>query len=407
MAGSVLRSFGQGQEALSQYQLAFELRRQHLGPNHRDTLEAQWGIGVSYGVLARRDQSVPILRDVLDRCVTEFGEKDELSVGVMEGLGEELQAHGEYEEGERLLLKAISLHDGVYPPNDERRVYPMSSLAGLYLAQNKLDQAERMARQQLAFVKRHLKRNHTLFIGAHTQLASVLYTQKQYAEVERLLKNLVEGLDELMPSDDWRRGVILSVYGRSLWRMGKLDEARPHMVEQYENFREGRGPDDWLTERSLGLLRDFMYEYGKIEEALTYHMESLRTRLRIGGRDQGDSILAATSEYTAAAEKFDRYPGDGPFFELLIDYGQNQMPSDHAYRAQYLGNLGWLLVQKAHYELAEPLLLASYAERKESAGTNPGDMKWLLQTIVELYAKMERADDAAVYQQALDGIAQK
>ena len=209
----------------------------------------------------------PILRDVLDRCVREFGEKDELSVAVMEGLGEELQAHGEYEEGERVLLKAISLHDGVYPPNDERRGYPMSSLVGLYLAQNKLDQAERMARQQLAFAQRHLKPNDTIYFGAHTQLARALFTQKRYAEVMRLLKDLVAGIDELMPKDDWRRGVILSTYGRSLWKMGKLDEARPHMVEQYENFREGRGPDDWLTERSLGLLRDFMYEDGKIEEA--------------------------------------------------------------------------------------------------------------------------------------------
>ena len=65
------------------------------------------------------------------------------------------------------------------------------------------------------------------------------------------------------------------------------------------------------------------------------------TRLRIGGRDQGGSILDAMSEYRTAAEKFDRYPGDGPFFELLIDYGENQLPNDHPYRAQYFGNLGW------------------------------------------------------------------
>jgi tetratricopeptide (TPR) repeat protein len=189
--------------------------------------------------------------------------------------------------------------------------------------------------------------------------------------------------------------------------MGKLDEARPHLVAQYENFRAGRGPDDWLTERSLGYLRDFMYESGKVDEALNYHLESLRTRLRIGGRDQGDSILAAASEYTAAAKKFERYPGDEQLFDGLIDYGQNQLPKDHPHRAQYLGNLGWLLLQKEQFEQAEPLLLASYEERKKTLGMGHGDVKWLLEAIVGLYTKTGRTDEAAVYQQALDGLAHK
>ena len=78
------------------------------------------------------------------------------------------------------------------------------------------------------------------------------------------------------------------------------------------------------------------------------------------------------------------------------------MPPDHGHRAQYLGNLGWALVQKKQFELAEPLLLASYEERMKAEDTNPGDVKWLLETIVDLYAKMGRANDAARYEQALN-----
>ena len=407
MAASVLKSFGRQQAALDQFQLGYDLRHKHLGPDHRDTLEAQWGIGIANGGLARREESIPLLRDVLERCRAQFGEKDKLTVGVMEALGEELQAHGEYGEAESLLVEAMRRHDAVYPPNDPRRGYAMSSLTALYEAQNKLDKAETIARQELAFARRYSKRDDMIFIGSHTQLANVLYSQKKYAEAERLLVDLVDNLDEFMPEDDWRRGVVLSLYGCSLLGLGKLDEASPHMVRQYEIFRAGRGADDWLTERSLGQLRDFMYRHGKVDEALSYHLESLRTRLRIGGRDQGESILTAIGEYTASAQKFDRYPGDDKFFDALTKYGEQELPPDHAHRAQYLGNLGWALLQMEQYEQAEPLLLASYEERKETLVPYHGDLKWLLETIIELYTETARAAEVVRFQRALDGLTQK
>jgi serine/threonine protein kinase len=407
MAGSVLKSFGRLQEALAQYQLGFDLRRRYLGPTHRDTLEAQWGVAMAYGALAQRDRSIPLLREALARCRDQFGENDVLTVGIMEGLGEELQAYGEFAEGERVLRDAMRLQDSVYPPGDQRRAYAASSLIGLYIAQNKFEQAEEIAREHIAFAKRHLKRDHTIHVSAHIQLANALYSQKRYIEAKELLDGVIFDLDDLMPNDDWRRGVLCTLYGLSLWRIGQLDEAEPYMLKQYEIVRNGRGADDWMTERALSQLRNFMYDRGKIVEGLAYHMEKLRTRLRIGGRDQGESILAAFREYADAANKYDRYNGDDALFVSLVEYGQNELPMDHPHRAQYLGNLGWALLQKERYEQAEPLLLASYDERKVSQGMDHGDVHWLLAALIDLYSKTEQAEEVAQYRHVLDAVRQK
>jgi hypothetical protein len=52
--------------------------------------------------------------------------------------------------------------------------------------------------------------------------------------------------------------------------------------------------------------------------------------------------------------------------------------------------------------LAEPQLLASYEERKKTQGMSHGDVKWLIETIIDLYTKMGRANDADRFRRTLD-----
>jgi hypothetical protein len=180
-----------------------------------------------------------------------------------------------------------------------------------------------------------------------------------------------------------------------------MGEAEPHMIAQYEILCDARGPDDWLTERSLGDVRDFMFAYGKIDAALDYQMASLRTRLRIAGRNQGESVLASIAEYAEAAKNHERYPGDDALYDGLIEYGSMDLPPDHPHRAQFLGNLGWALLQKEEYERAEPLLVASFEERKHTQGMSHGDVHWLLEALIDLYAKTDRAETASELQATL------
>jgi serine/threonine-protein kinase len=395
VAGNLLGNLGRLESTVEQYTLSYEILLAHLGPDHPDTIDSQWGLGVSYGRIDRRDRSIDMLRDALARSQRVLGEGAELSVGIMVGLGEELQATGAYDEANVLLQRAIELQERVYPPHDRRRYYALGSLAASYEAQGKLAEAEAIARQGVVFAKAHVRRDDVVYTSSHNRLTNILYQQHRYEEALPIAQDLVDHIDETMPKDDWRRGALFGLYGRCLWRLGRLEEAEPAMIAHYEILRDTRGPDDWMTERALGGVRDFMYDRGKIDEALAYQKLCLQTRLRIGGRDQGESVLASIAEYTEAAKKNDRFPGDDALYDELIQYGTNGLPKEHPHRAQFLGNLGWALLKKGELARAEPLLLASYEERKETQRMSHGDVHWLLDSLIDLYAQTDRSEKAS------------
>ncbi len=400
-AAHMLYDLGQVDAGGSEFETAYELLRAELGPDHKDTIEAQLGLATVSGYFNSSEEATSIIRDVFNRSRRVLGDEHETTVTAMVVLGGQLQSAGRYEEAIPLLLRSIELHDRVYAPDDLRRTWAKSDLVACYKAQGNLDAAVSTARELIEFAEAHSEGRDTDYLGTLNTLASILYGQRRFDEALPYLETLVEEMDDILPLDDVRRAMSRGLYGRCLWGLRRMEEAEPHILYQYEQMRRIRGADDWLTERSLASLRKFLYDCGKYDLAVEYHLESLRTRLRIGGRDQGESVLSAFAEFTEASKKHDRYPGDNVLYDALTEYGMKELPADHKHRAQFLGNLGWALLQKAEYTRAEPLLLASYEERKVSQGMDHGDVHWLLSTLVDLFRETDRPDTASEYETQL------
>jgi hypothetical protein len=102
-----------------------------------------------------------------------------------------------------------------------------------------------------------------------------------------------------------------------------------------------------------------------------------------------NDLLAKTDETTAAA-----------MVDRLFDFLLGQVPDDE-HRANYLGNLGILLACYGRYDQAEPLLLTSYRQRRDSLGPEHEETQWMIQELAGLYESTGKANEAAKFRAEL------
>jgi tetratricopeptide (TPR) repeat protein len=404
--GETYGGLGLTQESLAQSRRAYELRREHLGDEHRDTLESMVGLGLALDDEGRFDQAEAMLADAVGRCEGNFGQTDPLTLKAQAAWGETLQTMGRYDQAETLLRRSLEVQRRVLSDDDEQILITMSSLAVCLRVQKKLAEAEVVYREFLDRALRLKGSDHPAALSAMNGLGLLLFDREKWEDAIAIHQKLLDIAVRVYPPGHWSISIYKGNLGDCLVKLERDAEAEPILVAAYEELKSTIGEDRHLTERRLDRVYRLYYRMERFEEADRMHRQAVNTRLRVAESDESASVLKSLDEFIEFAEKHGTFQGADRFYTDLIEYGA-ALPNDHPRRAQYLGNLGWALLQKERYEQAEPLLLASYEERKVSQGMDHGDVHWLLTTLIDLYSKTGRTDNVAQYRQVLDAVAQQ
>jgi serine/threonine-protein kinase len=394
-------SLGLTRESLNQFQRAFDSRRELLGLAHRDTLESMVGLGGALDDAGRLEEAAAMLSDAVGRGERALGNEDPVALDAQAALGETLQSLSRYNEAEPLLRRTLSAQQRILPEGDEQILTTMSSLAACLRVQGKLADAEAVSKDFLDLARRVKGPSHPATMSAMNGLGLLLFDRQKWNEALAVHRELLTIAEGALPPGHFHLPLFRGNVGDCLLKLGRDDEAEPLLLAAYEGLRDSLGADRHLTERRLDRIYRFYYRIGRLTDADRLHREAVYMRLRIAGAGQSESVLRSIDEFAEIAEAHGTFQGADRFYDDLIVYGES-LPKDHPHRAQYLGNLGWALMQKEQYDLAEPLLLASYEERRKTQGMSHGDVKWLVETISDLYTKMGRGNDAARFRQALD-----
>jgi serine/threonine protein kinase/tetratricopeptide (TPR) repeat protein len=398
-------SLGLTREALDQFQRGYDIRRELLGSDHRDTLESMIGLGAALDEVGRLEDAESLLNDAVHRGRRVLGDDDPLTLEAQATLGETLQTLRRYDQAEPLLRQTLRVQQRILPDGDEQILTTMSSLAVCLRVQGKLQEAEVASKDFFELARRVKGPTHPATMSAMNGLGLLLFDRQKWEEALTVQQELLAIGERDLPPGHFFVAVFRGNVADCLVKLGRDREAEQLLLASYEGLRSSLGPDRNLTERRLDRVYRFYYKSGRLEEADRFHREAVYLRLRVAGAGESESVLRSLDEFVEFAESHGTFTGAERFYRDLIAYADS-LPSDYAHRPQYLGNLGWALLQKKQYELAEPLLLASYEERKATPDTNPGDLKWLLETLVSLYTTTGRAANAARYQHALASLPQ-
>jgi serine/threonine protein kinase len=132
--GKTFAGLGLSSESVSALLQAFNLRREHLGENHRDTLTSMDDLAMAYQDAGRLDQALPILESVLEKRRRELGADHPEFLESMNDLAVALWEYGAYNRAIPIYEKALAVARHQLGDRDPLTLTIMDNLAVCYTA---------------------------------------------------------------------------------------------------------------------------------------------------------------------------------------------------------------------------------------------------------------------------------
>lgn len=142
---------GDFDDALSRYALCYATRWNRYGPDHPDTLRAQFGVAISLNFLGLTHASRAIYTDVSERTRRTAGERSESVALVVSGMATADRRLGRYDDAERGYRQALSIHEEIGGTvGSGRAADQLANLSRLRQELGDLDAAERLNTRAMA-----------------------------------------------------------------------------------------------------------------------------------------------------------------------------------------------------------------------------------------------------------------
>jgi serine/threonine protein kinase/tetratricopeptide (TPR) repeat protein len=245
-------------------EMVFETKRAKLGPSHDDTLAAMGTLINDYQGAGLWDQALSMAQQVLEKHTVQFGLHHPATIEAMRKVAQVYEGLGRLDEALALFQKALDLYRTTVDVRGSPQV-PLLAIplldgyAHVCFMAGKLDDAERLKRESLEHVQKQKgirRRVNTAHEMSH--LAAILLKQERFAEAESMARQAQE-LYETTPNlhsgpNDVRTFYAMSQVGGALLGQKRYAEAEPFLLKGYEgvNQREaliGQGASwMWPTE---------------------------------------------------------------------------------------------------------------------------------------------------------------
>jgi serine/threonine protein kinase len=216
---------------------AYELRKQHLGVDHRDTIRILQQLGIAYQANGD-DRAAACFRDVM-AIVRRGGEAPPAFTITLRNVAAGFRSQRKFAEAEPLMAECVERLSREMPGSanemDDRR-----ELADVREALGKFAEAEP---HRVWLVEWHRKGAHD-FIEFPVTLANLGFNQLQqekYAEAEAPLRECMAVCEQQHPNH-WIRYRAVNLLGAALAGQKKFADAEPSLIAGYEGLQIQNDP---------------------------------------------------------------------------------------------------------------------------------------------------------------------
>jgi tetratricopeptide (TPR) repeat protein len=258
-------------------------RRQLLGAEHSDTVDALEGYEVVLFEQGRLAEAETIARQILPIRERDRGLSSFAAVSALMNLSGPLGQLGDHAEAERLCREAVSRGRREGDANSRPNFFATKELANQRLLQSDPEEAEKLLAEAIPRATSQFGGEHPVTLWMQRVLARALEEEGRLAEAEVLARTtLAARLGKT--SEPQGTGRTLLVLGSVLVQQGKLDEAELRLKE------------------ALALLRDSVVR----KEALTVQISNWLGAIEVARKayPEAESLLLPGSErfFTPAAQ---------------------------------------------------------------------------------------------------------
>jgi tetratricopeptide (TPR) repeat protein len=354
--GYTYRKLGKLAEAEPHLKRALQLRRQHLGDDHRDVAEA------------------------------------------LSALGGLLDAKGDYDGAEALWQEALAINRKVAgeESTDEDVVEIRNRLGVLHYRRGDYAAAETAWREVLEIRRRRFGDEHELVAHTMNNLAVVLKAQAEYAEAESLYREALATRRRLLTDTHPAVAESLNNLATLLTEKGEYSGAEPLFREALAVNRKLHGEEHPDIARSMSNLGEVLYKKGDAAAAELLVRDAIAMQRKLVGNDQPETalMLATLGEILATTGRAGEAES---VLREAVTILRKTLPEGHWLIALAQGQLGGCLSALGRYEEAEPQLVASYQAIARTRGESDQYAVEALDRVVKLYESWGKPDKADEY----------
>lgn len=301
---------------------ALALRREVLGLDHEETLDALTALGIVLTALGRYEHALEALQESVERGTRTLGSDHPATLRATAGLAGAHRRKGDLIDAERLWTRTLEAQRRVLGPDHADTLRTLGNVGLLHAVRGRLGEAESCWRelverrrrvlgedhpevrrslgnlglllldldrieeardfigQALASNRRQLGELHPSTLSSMAQLASLHHEAGEIASAEAIQRECVAGRRAVFGPEHPDTLIATVFLGTLLQLQGDHAEAERMIRDCLRMLRRVRGDDHTDTMVAIGALRDLTQAMGRIDEALALSEEVLRLAQR-------------------------------------------------------------------------------------------------------------------------------
>ena len=232
-----MRRVGLLEQALTPQKQALAIRREQLGEDHLDTLDAIDHLGLLYGRLGRRDDQGRLYQEALSGYRRVVGDRDPRTLNAQTNLGANYNARGELEQAEAHFRQALSGQRDVLGPAHYQTLITTHGLGYMLSLQGRHEEALPYYEAALSGRRDLYGDQHPETLTAMNNLGALLIEMGRPEDALPYYQQALDGRRRLLGNEHRVTLQSINNMGHLLGRLDRLDEARPLVLEALERAR--------------------------------------------------------------------------------------------------------------------------------------------------------------------------
>jgi len=268
---------------------AWRWRRDHLGPDHLDTLSSANNVAMLATTTGHYERAEQMFREIVAADRRVLGPDNPERAPALKNLAYVLQARGQFDEAERILREVLDLQrksQSADPRDIARTLNAIAMLAG---RAGRLDESIEQGRAALAAVEKAYGPDDLQVSLAANNLAVSLAQAGRFEEAEPLMNRALQIQRHVLGPRHPDLALTLTNMARAYCKAGKPDQAESFAREALQIRLELLGPDHpdtALSRVAVGLVQAGQGQREAARESFTTALSVLRRKL---GPDHPDT----------------------------------------------------------------------------------------------------------------------
>ena len=288
--GTTYRNIGDFGPAERHLERAYEIRREHLGRKHRDTLSTMDGLARVYWRQGRYDQAQALFTETVEGRRQVLGEEHPDTLYSMNGLAVLYFSEGRYKDAESLYTRMLEVSRAVLGEEDVSTVLFTGNLATVYKSQGRYDEAEPLYLKATEQSRRLLGEEHPDTLYCMNGLAMLYIAQGRYDQAEPLLLKVLEIESVVLGAEHPDTLYSMNGLATLYTAQDRYDEAEKLLTDALETGRLTLGQEHPCTLSSMNCLAWLYSRMGRYEQAESLLVSALQGRRLVLGEEHPDTL---------------------------------------------------------------------------------------------------------------------